>query len=609
MGAFVLRFIARAIAYLWFWLIRGRKAIATLWTTPISARRLIILAGTVGVLGVFGECLKAGASHALDCLKRRCEAPAKEIPAEIPGMRPAAPPPYPNAQTVPHWYFNPSNSLGCASNSNDCVHSTCVGGTEGPCLDYEEITSRWTTNAPWLAQNTVITQIGSESRMNHWIVFNPYVVDSSDVRFECDSRGTATGSGTITVTQGWDPTHNSDLQVTFSGVSPANIGSLVVDTSRSSQAWAMLNPSGGTWQISTPLLSGSPPLHNNCGFLAEDTGWTTGDNVTVYPSAGCDATIAQIHPTFVGQTDAGAVGTAVPPNAVNQLTVWRVNFADPSGHQSTTDLGSHVQVLECSVEGKASATTNSLFDMTTDTTPPRSGIVNTLLGGFSSELNITGSQHGDVQGATTMEPVCLYGGGIAGVSPDTRLTVNGPAEGYPLYVAADFEVSAKSGSTTGNLWLNASSMVESAAVTGVGQISFNATSMIFQPNTSDYSEGPYVWGSKSIQIAGAMRLIYRDLSGLHGPCAIIAGGGDAGCDAGGSGAIAVNQNNTTGTIITGTCRSVCPFNNFGTATITSGIPLTAINLAATCSDAGFGGYAECNGTEAVIDRSVLTGAQ
>jgi hypothetical protein len=476
-------------------------------------------------------------------------------------------PSYGNGLTM---YVDPQNASTCASNSNDCVHSSC-SGTQGPCANTYGLYNKWQGYEPRF-NTTTMTWVDflSAGAVGDSFVFRPHVQGNANVGVKCDSRGTAIGSGTLTVSQAKNALSNLDERLTFSGVTPTGIGNLVVNTTRGSQAWIAYVPSAGVYAMTEPLASASPPLNNTCGFLAEDESWTTGNSVTIYPAGGCNVNVAEVSPTFEQTSDAGSTAGV----GANQVVLWRIGFADPSNNASPTNIGRGVQILESYVPTANYAT---LHVSDPQNASPYGGIINTFLGGKLATVDV-GS--GSIINANSNgNTYCLYAGGVVG---NTTAQLNVHSSNYGALLDANFEYSGSIGD------LALTGFIKIGEITSENNADLWLQGHTFWKTWPDYGagadgNGPLVWGSKAIvDEPPEAKIVYNSTNGATSTFI-----------SGNAATAPIVVNRATG-VTPGTACSTCG------STMTCGIPLTGVNLDNTCGDAGFGGYASIPGGGAVI---------
>lgn len=209
-----------------------------------------------------------------------CAVPGKGIVLLGTAARSALVPP---SQTVAGWFFDATNTSGCASDNNNCTQSTCgaAGSFQGPCITYAEVVSRWTTYAPHTRQATTLTIMGPMPSTDTFYV-DPMVEGAGNYMAVMCSLGPSnqawtTTLGTVT-SKAKTPAPGTLLQAVIapsSGTVAAR--QLVVNGTHPSFAMAASN-SGTTWSLTQPVTGCSSPSVG-CAPVEVDT-WALGDVVT-----------------------------------------------------------------------------------------------------------------------------------------------------------------------------------------------------------------------------------------------------------------------------------------------------------------------------------------
>jgi hypothetical protein len=91
----------------------------------------------------------------------------------------------PPSWTVPAWFIDPSITLSCASDNNNCTQNTCgaAGSFQGPCVTFNEIVDRWGTNSPRFSQSTNMTMMSSQLSQNDLVYMTNLSVQGASTQF------------------------------------------------------------------------------------------------------------------------------------------------------------------------------------------------------------------------------------------------------------------------------------------------------------------------------------------------------------------------------------------------------------------------------------------
>lgn len=500
-------------------------------------------------------------------------------------------PPYPNPYWAqPAWFIDPTNSSTCASDTNNCAQSTCgaVGSNQGPCLTWNVgvLHNKMGTNAPRLAQNTTLTWLEGPAPLPggtpDYVFFAPTIAAASDVIMQCVGRGAVVGSGTITVVQSINPLANppTDLELTFTGTAPTNGGNLIVDTTRGSQAWVLYNPTGAQWAVSQPMNSAAPPLHNNCGFIAQDNGWTTGDSVTIYATGGCSVPLMQVTPAYE-QTN----NNVTVVGSTNQMVIWRMVFADQNLRSSSNPsmrLGDHVQVLESSWPNQTNGVITSLVpDFESVSEPPYPGVINSYLGTYEGRIAFRG-----VGPLSNRQAGCIYGGASGNPAATATNWVISGETGYGVRIDGNFEEFGTLSDIwiAGSAWIGSMSQWDNADIWIAASVNLTALTGGIQA----YNQGPFIFGAKIPLLEQGARVIYVNPEGGLGTFLGVPDGG-----------IAVNSGLSTTGVACTPCNTNAPAP--GLAVTQTCAKLTAANLDVPCDAGGLNGLANVPGGGGVIN--------
>lgn len=208
----------------------------------------------------------------------------------------------PSSYTVPAWWIDPANSIGCASNSNSGTSATCTGGCSGstcpsgigPLLSWQELAvHRWGFQGglcptPRIQQNTTVTFLSNDANTDP-VSFCPQVELGAYVLLVGNlGAGQQVCSGTISgvtnLTRGAVATGLT--QVTL----PCNaaVGDLVFDSTQSAYFWTYkVNSAAPAYFATTPIsVSTLGTTFNTIGYVPI----SNGDSVTVYSPVSLDVT-------------------------------------------------------------------------------------------------------------------------------------------------------------------------------------------------------------------------------------------------------------------------------------------------------------------------------
>jgi hypothetical protein len=225
------------------------------------------------------------------------------------GLGPAS---VPASWRVPYWVIDAQDTLGCASDANDCQNNACGGGTSGPCLTYGQIAQRLGTTSPVSQQDTEIEWISTPATPSS----DPVSLTPTDNGGEfawtlqvdevSGCTGTITNFTPVVRTGGGTLTH---VQV---GTCLTAAGQIVDNATRGdSVAVTKAVSSGSVWNISQPW---------NVSAETENTAWANGDSATVYTPQ--PLYVVQIGGSGFGFVDISTFGSAGP------LTVTGTNFVE-----------------------------------------------------------------------------------------------------------------------------------------------------------------------------------------------------------------------------------------------------------------------------------------
>ena len=221
---------------------------------------------------------------------------------------------FPVNWTVPNWYIDPSNSIGCASDTNSGVSATCTGGCSGsacpsgngPLLTFQELNvHRWgclgnPSHCPRLQQKTVITVLSNEPTSDPMGLY-PDLEDNASINVTAPLGAAQTVcSGNLSSVSNNVVASNALTAATLPCV--AGINSLVLDSTNPSGFWTYVSGGGSAYSLSQPLSSAQAGYTPGTA-LAVGTEVTIGaDAVIVYSPV--TVNLVAFSPTNVGSSSA-----------------------------------------------------------------------------------------------------------------------------------------------------------------------------------------------------------------------------------------------------------------------------------------------------------------
>lgn len=289
-------------------------------------------------------------------------------------------PTVPASWTVAHWWVDPANATGCASDRNNCVSATCGGAGAGPCLDYSQIVSRWGTDGPRLPQTTTVTLLSNQALGVDPITFQGTLLNGSNLVFTGPLTHVASPT-TFTLDQAKNRTLPATgtpggglLQVTFNAaVTP---GTLIENTTagKSSRAFVYANNGGGAIAVMDQPVA-TPGATITAPFTpAEVDTWATGDTVSAVQIPSIN--VAAIHASggqqsssafpltgsiveFIGLHLLDLSGTAgssgLSPSNPDSAVVLSDSWIEPVLQQGATafDIQTSINTADCYCAGGA----------------------------------------------------------------------------------------------------------------------------------------------------------------------------------------------------------------------------------------------------------------
>jgi hypothetical protein len=279
----------------------------------------------------------------------------------------------PASWTVPNWYIDTANSIGCASDSNSGTAATCTGGCSGavctggigPVLSANEIiVHRWGTSSPILPQTTTWNVLSAQPVNYEKIVLSPTLVSNGSgtpsnfvILGSLSAVGGAFTAGTVTPKSIGSP---GQLLTIASMPGGTVAGQLIQNTTRGSSIAIVDSISGGTAVLTQPLTSASYTAITAAPVPAEINTWVTGDSLQIYQAPafnlqvltinGGDSNLAFTAPTgwvqWITIPDAsGTAGTSIFTPTINgpALTFAGVIFdLSPEFDFKITEFGGNI---------------------------------------------------------------------------------------------------------------------------------------------------------------------------------------------------------------------------------------------------------------------------
>ena len=248
----------------------------------------------------------------------------------------------PSSWTIPNWYIDFANSLGCASDQNSGTSATCSGGCSGstcpsgvgPLLTAGEwLQHRLGTRSPtFAAPSHVVTlhvlssQPSSSATGDPFGTFSPTSPDGMfAIVGTLQPVGSTFSAGTITQISRGNP--GNDFQVgSISGSAVA--GQLLFDSNVNSYAW-IDSIATGTATCTQPIAAaGLTTPTNSPSFTIDGASWTIGDTLQLY-------TVPAIY-IDVFSPNGGSLSAHGSAQTSGATWVQSINFADASGGVSNS---------------------------------------------------------------------------------------------------------------------------------------------------------------------------------------------------------------------------------------------------------------------------------
>jgi hypothetical protein len=231
------------------------------------------------------------------------------------------------ACSVTAWYFDDANTTGCAADTNSCTSATCGSTGVGPCLTFGQIVQRLGGTQPVYPPGIVATfnQLSAQTANQDVIFFEPRVSNGGQAILKVAlTGGVSFTAGTVTSMTRGAP--GNLLTVVFPGGTVPVKNQLVVDSSVGRNSQAIIDSvSGQTATMQSPLTTASVTNTTTVMAPSEDTGWTTGDSMTVYTLL--NTNLAKWGPVGGGSSSGLQLGAGY---------IFYSNIVDSSGTNTST---------------------------------------------------------------------------------------------------------------------------------------------------------------------------------------------------------------------------------------------------------------------------------
>jgi hypothetical protein len=441
----------------------------------------------------------------------------------------------PASWTVGHWYIDPSNASGCASDSNSGTSATCGASGVGPLVSWQELNvHRWgcagvPTACPRIQQNTILSYLSSVTNVSDTIVTAPSIELGTYMAIEC-ALGTAqqSATGTLNTVTSKLRTSNQALSSTFTVTSGATaVGQLVVNTTHSnSRAWIVT--SGGL--LTQPLAPITAPVPFPPTLTEVDT-WAHGDSFVAYTPM--TVYIASIAPVVTGLDNNLDTGFYVL-DCNNPYDPTNTN-----GIGSTFTMGMDVTVAESSLGRVASMASQGTA--------------------WDASLNVFSNGSGSYTAARVDAGLdIIFGGGtLATLEGSIALTYD---YDYVFSGANEFYISYGDQPNIATAYIDTGSSIVAEPPGGVWS---SAQSL----GTAS------IYGPGSIKVLGPGNITYGPEHNATQTFPI------------------ANTGSGGGGLFIGTSSTACSHSNASPDVISCGIPITTVNLDAAQSSSAFGGNA------------------
>lgn len=255
-----------------------------------------------------------------------------------------------NPLTVPAWWIDPSNSTGCASDTNAAIQATCGGPNIGPLRTWAGLATQLcgpyvnaSTCMPRLRQTVTVTFLSSHTDNTDPVYLKAYLEAGAQFILQGSLTQVAQGTtGTVTAKNRATPQLLAStfvLTAPDGGAAPTlTAGMLVVNNTHASRAW--LYVPGSPNKLSTPMTPQVPATANsNYPPTDVSASWANGDSVSIFLPTSIN--LAEVDTRVVDYNGAFA----------NLATVYQANLFDPALLDPLYVGGSgHVNFLEDSIQ-------------------------------------------------------------------------------------------------------------------------------------------------------------------------------------------------------------------------------------------------------------------
>jgi hypothetical protein len=233
----------------------------------------------------------------------------------------------PTSWTVPAWWIDP------------VAGSDLNNGTSAltPLKTWAQLVNLWGTNAPILAQNTVITFLSSQPDGTDPVIWRPVVRGGFTASIQGTTPTVVTAGVVLAGVVAKNRATNTLLQATLGAT--AALGQMVINTTggKSSRAWIHKLVAGTTFSLSQPLAPMAVP---QTAYPAEVDTFANGDTVNLVSVVSVN--VVDISPVVADYNGAGN----------NAVYLYQLNVLLPGGAGafSPARIGAGVVLLECNAQ-------------------------------------------------------------------------------------------------------------------------------------------------------------------------------------------------------------------------------------------------------------------